>query len=343
MDQTLDELAAATRETVRSVLARQSDLSAVRVAEPLGHDPKLWTELCSLGLPGLGVDERLGGAGANLPALVVAAIELGTIMAPVPFPEHAVAARLLASCAPDHPDLAAVVSGELIATFGMHVCARLALTVSAGAIADVVIARIEDDLVAVRAEAPGRALTNLGCLPVADRDLGAGQSTVIASGQQAAAALDTAYHEWMTLVAGWLAGLSDAALAMTTAWVKERYQFGVPIGSFQGVQHGLADLPGMVEGAQLLAHEAAWAVETGELSLTGAGADELAQMALLFSAETAARVTGRLVQYHGGLGVSEEHDAQLFYRRARAYPLLAGPPRQMLRTLGAQLLADRKS
>jgi alkylation response protein AidB-like acyl-CoA dehydrogenase len=93
----------------------------------------------------------------------------------------------------------------------------------------------------------------------------------------------------------------------------------------------------------LLSHEAAWAAETGQLSLTGADAEELARMALLFSAETAERVTGRLVQYHGGLGVSEEHDAQLFYRRARAYPLLAGPPRQLLRSLGVQLLADGRS
>jgi 3-oxochol-4-en-24-oyl-CoA dehydrogenase len=61
-------------------------------------------------------------------------------------------------------------------------------------------------------------------------------------------------------------------------------------------------------------------------------------MALRFAADTAHEATARLVQYHGGLGVAEEHDAQLFYRRARAYPLLAGSPRSQLRELGVLVI-----
>ena len=147
-------------------------------------------------------------------------------------------------------------------------------------------------------------------------------------------AFGEANDEWRTLVAAWLAGLSGGALDVATRWVKERQQFGVPIGSFQAVAHGLADLPGLVDGSTLLAREAAWSLSTGRLSITGAGGAELALMALLFAADTARLASAKLVQYHGGLGVAEEHDAQLFYRRARAYPLVTGAPRAQLRELG---------
>jgi len=115
MDLSMDETSAAARDLVRTVLARQAGgggtgrgaggaggggVGCAREAEPLGHDPKLWGELCAAGLPGLAVDDRHGGGGGDLLALVVAAGELGAVLAPVPWAEHTVAARLLAAAAP---------------------------------------------------------------------------------------------------------------------------------------------------------------------------------------------------------------------------------------------------
>jgi alkylation response protein AidB-like acyl-CoA dehydrogenase len=338
VDLSPDETASAARDLVRAVLARHPGRELAREAEPLGHDPKLWSELCATGLPGVAVDERRGGGGAGLLALVVAAGELGAVLAPVPWPEHTVAARLLASVAPRHPDLAAVVAGELVATLAPRVHGDRALAVPAGAVADLVLAVHRDGLVAVRSRPPGAAPPNQGSLPVADRHLSDGDRAVLAVGPPAAAAFATAYREWAAVLAGWLAGLAEAALELVTGWVKERVQFGVPIGSFQAVQHGLADLPGLVDGAGLLAREAAWSLDTGRRTVTGADGAQLASMALLFAADTARQVSRRLVQYHGGLGVAVEHDAQMFFRRARAYPLLTGPPRHLLRELGTGLL-----
>ncbi|CAO5177293.1 hypothetical protein FAIPA1_30279 [Frankia sp. AiPs1] len=116
MDLSLDEASRAARELARAVLARSRGLASAREAEPLGHDPALWAQLCEAGLPGLAVPEEFDGGGAGLHAPVIAAIELGRVLAPVPFAEHVAAARLLATVAPEHPDLPAVVSGELIAT-----------------------------------------------------------------------------------------------------------------------------------------------------------------------------------------------------------------------------------
>jgi alkylation response protein AidB-like acyl-CoA dehydrogenase len=167
----------------------------------------------------------------------------------------------------------------------------------------------------------------------------AGSVAVLARGPAAPAGFADALREWLVLGAATLAGAADGALELATGWVKERFQFGVPVGSFQGVQHGLADLPGLVDGALLLAHEAAWSLDGGHASLTGASGDELALMAALFAADAARAAAARAVQYHGGLGVAVEHDAQLYYRFSRALPLLTGAPRHHLRALGERLLA----
>ena len=341
MDLSLDEMAQAAVDAVNAVCVGQSAPgrpSWARDAEPLGHDPKLWAELCAIGLPGLAVAEELGGGGADLLALTAVAQELGSVLAPAPFNEHAVAVQLLARLAPNHPDLEAAVSGELIVTLAPRVADGVGLVVPAGAVADLVIGCDGDELVAVRSDPPREALPNQGNLPIADRDLRSGERVVLATGVAAPEAFDDANNEWRTLVAAWLAGLSAGALDVATRWVKERQQFGVPIGSFQAVAHGLADIPGQVDGSTLLAREAAWSLTTGLPSTTGASGAELVLMALLFAAETAREASAKLVQYHGGLGVAEEHDAQLFYRRARAYPLVTGARRAQLRELGKAVI-----
>jgi alkylation response protein AidB-like acyl-CoA dehydrogenase len=342
MDLSLDEMAQAAVDAVNAVCVGQSAPgrpSWARDAEPLGHDPKLWAELCAIGLPGLAVAEEQGGGGADLLTLTAVAQQLGTVLAPAPFNEHAVAVRLLSRLAPKHPDLEAAVSGELIVTLAPRVTDGVALAVPAGAVADLVIGCDGDELVVVRSEPPRDALPNQGNLPLADRDLRAGDRVVLASGLAAPEAFEDASSEWRTLVAAWLAGLSAGALDVAVRWVKDRQQFGVPIGSFQAVAHGLADIPGQVDGATLLAREAAWSLTTGLRSTTGASGAELALMALLFASDTAREASAKLVQYHGGLGVAEEHDAQLFYRRARAYPLVTGGRRAQLRELGTAVIA----
>jgi alkylation response protein AidB-like acyl-CoA dehydrogenase len=343
VDLSLDETAEAARDAVHAVCAGSGGVTGAqraRDAEPFGHDPKFWADLCGIGLPGLGVAEDLGGGGAQLPALVAVAQELGAVLAPVPALEHLVAARLLAAVAPEHPDLAAVVAGELIATLAPRVRDGVALVVPSGAVADIVIADDAGQLVSVRSDPSMRSLANQANLPIADRDLHTGIRTVLLTGEAGREAAAAAHREWLILVAAWLAGLSDAALKLGLIWVKERHQFGVPIGSFQGIQHGLADLPGPIDGAGLLAAEAAWSLTTGSRSVTGATGEQLALMAIVFAADTARQVTSKVVQYHGGLGIADEHDAQLYYRRARGYPLLTGMPRLQLRELGTDLLAE---
>jgi alkylation response protein AidB-like acyl-CoA dehydrogenase len=324
----------ATRDLLRRLFTKEVDASVVRAAERSGHSPAVWSALAEAGIPGMGVPLDLGGGGAGLGMLVVAAFEAGRAMAPVPLVEHLVATRAIAAGAPVFPRLPALVTGASIATWAPSGSGL----VPGGAVAEVVVGVDGGALVAVENMTPGAAVPNHASGPLAPRSLAAGERTVLGDAWAAGA---RAGDEWRALTAASLAGLAARALDVAVAYVKERHQFGVPIGAFQALQHGLADLPGMVDGAWLLAHEAAWALDTGSPTVTGASPAEVAAMAFLFAAEAARAVTARCVQYHGGYGVAEEYEAQLLYRRARGWSLVAGDPGDELDRLAASLLVER--
>ena len=232
-----------------------------------------------------------------------------------------------------------MVSGELIATLALRPLAAdgTARLVPAGAVADVVAGIREGALVLGRSEPPGAARPNTADLPLADRDLS--DAEVLATGEAARRAWNDALTEWKALMAVAYAGLASEVLAMGVAYVKQRHQFGVAVGSFQAVQHGLADAATRAEGARLLAFRAACAVDAGQ-----SGGDRLASMALLFGAESARFASDRVLQYHGGYGYSAEYDVQLYYRRAAAWLLQLGEPAaEMARLAEADLGPKRPS
>jgi alkylation response protein AidB-like acyl-CoA dehydrogenase len=275
-----------------------------------------------MGAPGMGVPAADGGGEATLSDLVVVAEAAGHAIAPVPLVEHIVAARA-------HP-AADVVEGAVIATISLRPAApdgtwRL---VPGGAVAEVVIGVDGDELVAVRAPAPGQAPRNHGAAPLADRSARQGVRTVLGP----ASSFDRAISEWKTLTAASLVGISVAALQLGRDYAMSRYQFGVPIGSFQAVQHGLADLPALIDGGRLLTHKAAWAGDrltpgirdVDDCDITDF--DSLAGMAFVFAADVSTRATDRSLHFHGGYGFSEEYDIQLYYRRARGWALIYDDP-----------------
>ncbi|WP_206506395.1 acyl-CoA dehydrogenase family protein [Streptomyces chrestomyceticus] len=116
-------------------------------------------------------------------------------------------------------------------------------------------------------------------------------------------------------------GAAGAALERTVEYVKVREQFGRPIGSFQAVQHRLADLYVQVQAARSAACYAAWAVG-GAAEGAEPGAPGLA---LAHALETLRAVAGEAIQLHGGIGFTWEHDAHLFFKRAACDELLFGP------------------
>jgi alkylation response protein AidB-like acyl-CoA dehydrogenase len=314
---------AAVVELFGALGAKWSTPEIVRDHEPLGFAPDLWHQLVAAGAPGMALPVDQGGGGSGLLELALAVEQLGAHLAPVPLVEHAVAARLLTAAGTELPD--GVADGTAIATIALRpAVAGTARLVPAGAVAHHVVALDADRLVLVTSDPPGAAVPNLASMPLADRAVDSADTSVLADGERARTLHADALAEWCALTAAALVGLGSAALALAQAYVTERHQFGVPIGSFQVIQHGLADVAVALDGARLLAHKAAWAFDQ-----PGAGSheqSELAAMAFLFAAEQAQLAATRALHYHGGYGFMEEYDAQLLYRRAKGWALVLDDP-----------------
>jgi alkylation response protein AidB-like acyl-CoA dehydrogenase len=110
-------------------------------------------------------------------------------------------------------------------------------------------------------------------------------------------------------------GGADAVLEMTVDYVKQRTQFGRPVGSFQAVQHHCSNMATDVEGSRHIAYQAAWRVSEG------IPADREVAMAKAWLSGAYQRVCATAHQCHGAIGFTKEHNLQLYTRRAKAQEL----------------------
>ncbi|MFC1435202.1 acyl-CoA dehydrogenase family protein [Streptacidiphilus sp. N1-3] len=127
-------------------------------------------------------------------------------------------------------------------------------------------------------------------------------------------------------------GAADQCLARTVEYVQVRKQFERAVGSFQAVKHRLADVYVAVETARSAVHYAAWALEQGEDEGTAV------PLALAHALDALRTAAAEAIQLHGGIAITWEHDAHLYFKRAAADELLFGPP-HLLRTLAAERAA----
>jgi alkylation response protein AidB-like acyl-CoA dehydrogenase len=128
-------------------------------------------------------------------------------------------------------------------------------------------------------------------------------------------------------------GGAQRCLDLSVEYAKVRHQFGRPIGSFQAIQHHCADLFLLVESARSAAYHAAWiaAHEPDELiaaSLTAA----------TYCSEAFYECAAQSIQIHGGIGFTWEHDAHLYFKRARATRALLGSPSEHREAIARMLL-----
>jgi alkylation response protein AidB-like acyl-CoA dehydrogenase len=338
VDLALSEDQQAIADLFGALLENECPPETVRSAEPTGFSAKLWDTVRAAGASGMALPESIGGGGTGLLELALVAEEVGRRLAPVPVVEHGVAARLLARLVPDHPRLPDLAEGAAIAALALHPARGGVLhLVPGGAVADIVIGWDGEALRIVDDAPPGTAPPNLAAAPLADRHIHA-DAAVLATGSEAWASFENACNEWRALTGAALVGVGQGAFDLGLAYVNEREQFGRPIGAFQAIQHGLADVAVPLDGARLLARKAAWAFDSDP-----GDAARLAGMALLFCSETAQQTARRCLQYHGGYGVSAEYDIQLYFRRAKGWALVAGDPEDELQLLGDTLFGPRES
>ena len=115
-----------------------------------------------------------------------------------------------------------------------------------------------------------------------------------------------------------MVGGADAVLEMTVEYVKQRTQFGRPVGSFQAVQHHCSNMATDVEGARHIAYQAAWAISEGQ------PARREVAMAKAWCSGAYQRVCSLGHQCHGAIGFTQEHNLQLYTRRAKVQELSYG-------------------
>ncbi|HEV2993219.1 MAG TPA: acyl-CoA dehydrogenase [Acidimicrobiia bacterium] len=313
----MSEHEAELRSTFRAFFAKEAPPDRVRAADarqPPGFDPTLWAQARALGVPEMD--------GASLADLAVVAAEHGRALAPIPLVEAIVAARLLARL--PHRAADPVTLGTLAVQPAADGVAPL---VPAGAVADAVVALDGDELVLARDGRVGDAPVNLAGAPLATWALQ--DRVVLARGADARTRFADAVDEWRLLTAAALVGLARRALELGVDYARGRRQFGVPIGSFQALQHRLADVRAAVDAADLLVRDAA------------DGPDPRRMAAAFLAATRAARdAAATSLHVHGGYGFMLEYDIQLYFRRATAWPLAIGDPADELARLADLLAAD---
>ena len=140
------------------------------------------------------------------------------------------------------------------------------------------------------------------------------------------------------LLAAECAAAAGHCLDVTVAYLMSRRQFGRPIGSFQALKHRAADLKVAVDSAHATARAAVWTAASDPAALAA-----LAPLAALHCARTFVEVAGEMIQLHGGIGFTWEHEAHLYLKRAKSTQLLLGPVSTLRAEIGQQagLLPDR--
>ncbi|OLP03902.1 acyl-CoA dehydrogenase [Mycolicibacterium porcinum] len=337
LDYSLTEDHVDLQSAYRQFFKTHSDIEAVRAAEPSGFDKSLWERLCAMGATTMALPESVGGDGATLVDLTLVAEELGRSLAPVPWIDHAVAARLLArlgAC-----DSEEIVNGtQIVALDPAQVAPTGPRLIPTASISDHIVVRDGDDVVKLSFSTRPARVDNIGKLPMAWVDPAAADSRVVlASGADAMAEYQRALDEWRLLTAAALVGLVEETMTIAAEFAKSRYTLGVPIGTLQGISHPLANIAITVQSGRGLARRAAWFLDNEPDARP-----ELAPSAFVFMAEEAAKAATMAVHVQGGLGVSAEAAATAYLVRARGWALAGGDPGAAAVRI-AQIVAARES
>lgn len=339
------------RELARRVLTDRctpEHLKEVAFGEgATGIDLALWRELAGLGLVGIGLPESAGGGGMGFAEVAIVLEEVGRAAAPIPaLPVMAMAGPLLAAHASDR--LAGVASGERVVTVALHEpvgdVAAPALHASGGrltgvktvvpfgTVADAFLVSAADGVHLVEADAPGVTVERQNAvddIPDALVTFDGAPGTRICGPEGLGSLLERG-HAAQAMI---MSGLTDRAVELTAAYVKERVQFDRPIATFQAVAQRAADARIDVEAIRLTAWQAVMRINDG------LPAAEHAASAKYWAAEGGQRVVHAATHLHGGVGVDRDYPLHRHFLWAKKQELFLGGATAALLRLGDALAA----
>ncbi|CDO88567.1 hypothetical protein AWC29_28355 [Mycobacterium triplex] len=360
------------RELVASFLSQKAGTPAVRAAmdTAAGFDESLWREFADLGVCGLGVPSRYGGADCGPIEIAIVMRELGRRLAPLPYLSAVALAQTVVLESGDRgayerllPDLATgkrraamalvepswkwdptAVQATAAQHGGQWRVSGTKMFVVDGASADLILLAARDSnditLFEVDTDAPGLTRTALTGIDQTRRLAGIEfRDTPARQVGDTGAAIDIISRA-LTLANVYLAaesvGATEHVLASAVEYARTRRQFGRPIGSFQAIKHKCADMHVDCETSRST-------MEHAVLSVAGGAAEEARTASTIAAAvchEVFWRCAAENIQVHGGIGFTWEHNAHLYYKRAQANRLLLGDDVYHRQSLAASLGFD---
>jgi len=340
---TLSEEQQLLKDSARDFFREQAPVSRLRKqrdAKKNGRDPDLWRDIAAMGWAGIIVPEEFGGAGLGYVGLGVVLEQGGRTLAASPLHSSALvgaSALLLAGTDAQQQEwLPKIASGEVIATLaideGAHHAPRKSqlkfegrkLTgsksyVADGHIADLIIVAAADAIYLVKADAAHLARREL----ITADSRGAADLTfagVIAEKMNGGAdVIDAILDRARIGLAAEMVGQATEAFEITSEYLKTRRQFGQVIGGFQALQHRAAKLFTDLELTRSCVMAALDALDRNANNIA-----EYASLAKARASDTLHLVSNEMVQLHGGIGMTDEHDAGLYLKRARTVEALYG-------------------
>ena len=358
----------AVRDLARGILEKEVTVERLKRLERDGEwlDRGLWATLAEAGLLGLVVAPAHGGMGLGLLEACVFLHELGRVVAPGPFLPTILAALAIAdsgSEAQQRDWITPVAAGDAVLSLAL-VDARCSDPLRPGTAAErngrgwildgekrsvsaadtaqriLLPARTgnETRVFLLDPAAPGvtrsrqRLSTGEPVFTLTLAGVHLDESEMLAGGTRGpSTVLPRLYESTLVAHCAMQLGVSERALDMTARYVRERVQFGVPIGSFQAVQHRAADCYIDLEAMRWTTWRAALQVEQGHPS-----ARECA-VAKFWAAEGGARITAACQHLHGGIGVDLDYPLHRYFLRSKALELALGGATPHLVRLGRDL------
>jgi len=336
--------------------------------DAVGYSVELWRELAQMDLLGLTIPTEYGGSGMTALEQVIVFMELGRAIAPVPaLPTVGFAAPLLVASGSDAQKqqwLPRIAGGEAILSLawlepnrgegaeGVQLAAKpdgdvvrlsgtkMLVPFAASADALVVIARTGDaerDLTlylvdpkadGVRLE-PTATTSGDASYEVTFDDVEIDVEALIGDVGAGWELFLHAMEETLVYASALAVGGTEKVLDLTVEYAKERVQFGVPIGSFQGIAHPIANVATDLQGARTLVFQAAWGLSQERRRLA------LSAMTKFHAAETYRMATRVGHQTFGGIGFTMAIDMQLYFRRAKQLELTWFGPGALLEFIAA--------
>lgn len=322
-----------------------------------GYTPQFWDRLAGLGWLGLVFPEEYGGSELSFVELAILLEEMGRVLLPGPYFSTVLMAGMTIAEAGSEDQkreyLSGIASGRLIMTLALTepsgrwdaegVQATAEPSGDGYALNGVKLyvpnASVSDHVIVAARTGQEESDVSLFVVPSNADGLTITALQTLASDKQSELALDNVYVPGSALLGelngGWdiiekvlawgavgkcaeMLGGAQRTLDMTVEYAKGRIQFGRSIGSFQAIQHHVADMAADVEGCRHITYQAAWSLAEGLRS------EREVAMAKAWVSDAYHRVCMTAHQCHGAIGFTREHDLQLYSRRAKSGELMFG-------------------